>query len=141
MLPLALSSSTRARGAVHGSTTEKTSSSRILRAMSCVYCDPKSRMTMVDDPCVSTTSVYRGAHVERQWLRRLHGAIAPVGRLRHDRSVETQQLAFPPVAGCALLVYRREPVLPEHGADELRRGLREGVAAEEREHIGVVVEQ
>src|SRR6202012_6100120 len=59
MMPLGFSSITRSSGAVHGSTTENTSSSRILRAMSCVYCDPKSRMTMVDDPCVSTWPVYR----------------------------------------------------------------------------------
>ena len=32
--------------AVHGSTTEKTFCSRMRRAMSCVYCAPKSRMTM-----------------------------------------------------------------------------------------------
>src|SRR5215472_16873097 len=59
MMPLGFSSSTRSSGAVQGSTTENTSSSRILRAINCVYCDPKSRMTMVDDPCVSTTPVYR----------------------------------------------------------------------------------
>src|SRR5438270_12968937 len=34
------------RDAVQGSTTEKTRCSRIRRAMSCVYCEPKSRMTM-----------------------------------------------------------------------------------------------
>src|ERR1700733_8124238 len=33
--------------AVQGSTTEKTFCSRMRRAMSCVYCAPKSRMTMV----------------------------------------------------------------------------------------------
>src|SRR3984885_16315328 len=32
--------------AVQGSTTEKTFCSRMRRAMSCVYCAPKSRMTM-----------------------------------------------------------------------------------------------
>src|SRR6202035_5560727 len=32
--------------AVHGSTTEKTFCSRMRRAMRCVYCAPKSRMTM-----------------------------------------------------------------------------------------------
>src|SRR5580692_13028582 len=32
--------------AVQGSTTEKTLCSRMRRAMSCVYCAPKSRMTM-----------------------------------------------------------------------------------------------
>src|SRR5271155_3872245 len=32
--------------AVQGSTTENTFCSRIRRAMSCVYCAPKSRMTM-----------------------------------------------------------------------------------------------
>src|ERR1700749_3891717 len=39
------------RGAVQGSTTEKTFSSRMRRAMSCVYCEPKSRMTI---DCSST---------------------------------------------------------------------------------------
>src|SRR5271157_1089604 len=33
--------------AVQGSTTEKTFCSRMRRAMSCVYCAPKSRMTIV----------------------------------------------------------------------------------------------
>ena len=33
-------------GAVQGSTIEKTFCSRMRRAMSCVYCAPKSRMTM-----------------------------------------------------------------------------------------------
>src|SRR5580704_1869884 len=37
---------TSSREAVHGSTTEKTFCSRMRRAMSCVYCAPKSRMTM-----------------------------------------------------------------------------------------------
>src|SRR5208283_395621 len=37
---------TSASEAVHGSTTEKTFCSRIRRAMSCVYCAPKSRITM-----------------------------------------------------------------------------------------------
>jgi len=32
---------------VQGSTTEKTFCSRIRRAISCVYCEPKSRMTIV----------------------------------------------------------------------------------------------
>ena len=35
--------------AVQGSTTEKTFCSRMRRAMSCVYCAPKSRMTMLVD--------------------------------------------------------------------------------------------
>jgi len=39
---------------VHGKTTEKTLNSRILRAMSWVYCDPKSRITIVE---VSTSIV------------------------------------------------------------------------------------
>ncbi len=37
-----------ASGVVQGSTTEKTLNSRMRRAMSCVYCEPKSRMTMVE---------------------------------------------------------------------------------------------
>jgi hypothetical protein len=32
---------------VQGSTTEKTFCSRIRRAISCVYCEPKSRITIV----------------------------------------------------------------------------------------------
>jgi hypothetical protein len=34
---------------VHGSTTENTLNSRIRRAINCVYCDPKSRITIVDE--------------------------------------------------------------------------------------------
>src|ERR1017187_5499815 len=37
---------TSSSDAVQGSTTEKTFCSRMRRAMSCVYCAPKSRMTM-----------------------------------------------------------------------------------------------
>src|SRR5580658_10011173 len=37
---------TSSSAAVHGSTTEKTFCSRMRRAMSCVVCAPKSRMTM-----------------------------------------------------------------------------------------------
>ena len=50
-------SSTSASGAVQGSTTEKTWNSRMRRAMSCVYCEPKSRITIVEVPGVSTSSV------------------------------------------------------------------------------------
>ena len=36
-----------ASGTVQGSTTQNTFCSRMRRAISCVYCEPKSRMTMV----------------------------------------------------------------------------------------------
>jgi hypothetical protein len=48
MMPRGLSARTSASGVVQGSTTEKTLNSRMRRAMSCVYCEPKSRMTMVE---------------------------------------------------------------------------------------------
>src|SRR5664280_1930342 len=44
-------------GAVQGRTTEKTLNSRMRRAISWVYCEPKSRMTMVE---VSTVSIVNG---------------------------------------------------------------------------------
>src|ERR1039458_10784173 len=47
-----------AMGAVQGSTTEKTFCSRMRRAISCVYCEPKSRMTIV---WVATLQVWQGA--------------------------------------------------------------------------------
>ena len=45
--PIGLSARISAKGAVQGRTTENTFCSRMRRAMSCVYCDPKSRMTIV----------------------------------------------------------------------------------------------
>ena len=45
--PIGLSARISSRGAVQGSTTENTFCSRMRRAISCVYCDPKSRMTIV----------------------------------------------------------------------------------------------
>src|SRR5438874_11532742 len=48
MMPFGFRASTSLSGAVQGSTTEKTLNSRMRRAMSWVYCDPKSRMTMVE---------------------------------------------------------------------------------------------
>src|SRR5258708_38437390 len=48
------------RDAVQGRTTEKTFSSRMRRAMSCVYCEPKSRMTI---DCSSTNNFARFARV------------------------------------------------------------------------------
>src|ERR1017187_6802655 len=57
MRPSGFSARISAIGAVQGSTTEKTFSSRIRRAISCVYCEPKSRMTIV---WVSTLQVWQG---------------------------------------------------------------------------------
>src|SRR5258708_3765589 len=48
------------RVAVQGSTAEKTFNSRIRRAISCVYCEPKSRMTI---DCSSTNDFARFARV------------------------------------------------------------------------------
>src|SRR5947209_16367519 len=44
------------REAVQGRTTEKTFSSRMRRAINCVYCEPKSRITM---DCSSTNDFPR----------------------------------------------------------------------------------
>ena len=48
MRPSGLRARIWSSGAVQGSTTEKTLNSRMRRAMSWVYCDPKSRMTIVE---------------------------------------------------------------------------------------------
>ncbi len=52
--PFGASARIFSREAVHGSTTENTLNSRMRRAISCVYCEPKSRMTIVE---VSTIPV------------------------------------------------------------------------------------
>ena len=53
-MPFGSSASTSLNGAVHGSTTENTLNSRMRRAISWVYCEPKSRITIVE---VSTSTV------------------------------------------------------------------------------------
>src|SRR5579859_4116703 len=54
MSPSGASARICSMGAVQGRTTEKTLNSRMRRAMSWVYCDPKSRMTIVE---VSTNPI------------------------------------------------------------------------------------
>src|SRR5690242_14322147 len=46
MIPSGFCARTCSMGAVQGSTTENTFCSRMRRAISCVYCEPKSRMTI-----------------------------------------------------------------------------------------------
>src|SRR5208283_1515977 len=69
-----------AKGAVQGSTTEKTFCSRMRRAMSCVYCDPKSRMTTV---WVSTLQVWQeaGEHVKNGKVDRIPELFVVIPRL------------------------------------------------------------
>src|SRR5665213_886586 len=66
MTPSGLSARTWSSGAVQGSTTEKTLNSRMRRAMSWVYCDPKSRITIVE---VSTEAIVNAS--QRSIERRL----------------------------------------------------------------------
>src|ERR1700730_16115983 len=46
MIPTGAQLLTSSSEAVHGNTTEKTFCSRMRRAINCVYCAPKSRMTI-----------------------------------------------------------------------------------------------
>src|SRR6478735_5960339 len=46
MTPLGLSAAISAAGISNGTMTEYTLHSRMRRAMTCVYCEPKSRMTI-----------------------------------------------------------------------------------------------
>src|SRR5580698_8168712 len=65
--PSGFSARTCSIGTVQGSTTENTLNSRILRAISWVYCDPKSRMTIVE---VSTKPIVNGRETPTPQIRK-----------------------------------------------------------------------
>src|SRR5215469_6970406 len=65
------------RDAVQGRTTEKTFSSRIRRAISWVYCEPKSRMTM---DCSSTNNFARFAVGCKAQSNRTHARLSRIVR-------------------------------------------------------------
>ena len=58
-----------------------------------------------------------------------------------DWGVQAEQPAGPPVARPALLLHRREPVLPQYGAYLAWRPVGEGIAGKQRQHVRVVSQQ
>src|SRR6516162_5069304 len=83
-----------------------------------------------------------------QRLRRRRQRFRPFGHEEpfvraslEGRGVESQELAAPPHSRGALGGKVGEPVLPQHGANLLRRCLRKRIAGEQREHLRITREQ
>src|SRR6185437_12688257 len=65
--------------AVHGRIAENTCCSRIRRAISCVYCPPKSRTTI---PCLVLNCPPRDRHARLPFLGRVALFVSPLDRHR-----------------------------------------------------------
>src|SRR5690348_14925949 len=84
MIPSGFCARTCSMGAVQGSTTEKTFCSRMRRAISCVYCEPKSRMTIEE--------VSIGNQLQSGLISSLLCNRNLLGRIRNSRLKRPQQL-------------------------------------------------
>src|SRR4051794_31111755 len=79
--------------------------------------------------------------VARQLVGPLHDLRPAVRGKGKPWRVHTQPLTPPPVAGAALFICRRKPILPQHGTDKVRGRVGKRIVAEKGKNICIVGQQ
>jgi hypothetical protein len=71
----------------------------------------------------------------------VHDSETAIRKSSERWSISPDELAPPPHSGSMFLLWRAEPILPEHSADHPWRRVGEGIAGEESEYGTIILKE